>query len=728
MKLPQVRLFPVLVAFALILPMRSLAQQVFVYSWGLATPNADRNLWNWNAGTKTATLLGDLPVGTSIRVLESGLTLDGGGHTLSGTDYQHGIGISVSLVGDAKGIQNVTVKNFVIKDLYKGIQFSGCLNSSITQNTFTNTWQAIALFNSDGNTIQENSGSGNSSREIFLHISSGNLIANNTLTTPKSQIYLQEASSNNIIRGNTLSGGGVPGSIGIEIGYASIPNKTPCINNSFYDNNIVGNAYGVYIWQPNTGNEFYHNNFDGNGNPLATYPAGNVFYLDPPIGGNYYSNHSNVDVNKNDFADSPYRNDNYPWVEKSGWLDRTPTANAGPDRTIGPGGTIQLDGNASSDPEGQPLTYSWSVAAKPAGSTAELTNATSVNPTFHPDKGGQYTIRLTVSDGRHTSAPAEVRITVTNTRPTAIITYQQQTEDIVSVPIQLDGAGSSDLDGQALTYKWTFVSKPAGSAAQFSDASIVSPSFVPDLPGDYTVQLVVNDGFDDSVPAYVTISIHSRAQAVETLTETTQTLIADAGLSSGEATSLLSKLDGALGKLNEVAQLGSSAPGNTSSNLYTTAQNKLDAFVNQLDALVNSGRISEASADALRTQVQAIINTFPGSSDNPGNGPKPKGTDASFQAEGPAGEIESHDFGLMQNAPNPFNPSTTIEYTVPELSSVSLKVYDLSGHEVANLVDREQQPGRYQFRFDGSHLPSGVYIYRLQAGKLTISKKLVLVK
>jgi len=85
-------------------------------------------------------------------------------------------------------------------------------------------------------------------------------------------------------------------------------------------------------------------------------------------------------------------------------------------------------------------------------------------------------------------------------------------------------------------------------------------------------------------------------------------------------------------------------------------------------------------------------------------------------------------FALAQNYPNPFNPTTKINFEVPSRSFVSLKVFDLNGKEVANLVSQVQAPGYYQYDFDGSNLPSGTYFYKLQTADFTSTKKLVLVK
>ncbi|HTX19009.1 MAG TPA: T9SS type A sorting domain-containing protein [Bacteroidota bacterium] len=85
-------------------------------------------------------------------------------------------------------------------------------------------------------------------------------------------------------------------------------------------------------------------------------------------------------------------------------------------------------------------------------------------------------------------------------------------------------------------------------------------------------------------------------------------------------------------------------------------------------------------------------------------------------------------FELSQNYPNPFNPTTKIDYSVPVSGSVSLKVYNILGQEVATLFEGVQRPGTYTAEFDGARLASGVYFYRLQAGATTLTKKLVLMK
>lgn len=90
-------------------------------------------------------------------------------------------------------------------------------------------------------------------------------------------------------------------------------------------------------------------------------------------------------------------------------------------------------------------------------------------------------------------------------------------------------------------------------------------------------------------------------------------------------------------------------------------------------------------------------------------------------------------FKLLQNYPNPFNPITKIKFEIPDQvrnyrSLVTLKVYDVLGNEVAILVNEEKQPGTYEVEFEGTGLPSGIYLYQLKAGNYAATKKMVLIK
>lgn len=86
------------------------------------------------------------------------------------------------------------------------------------------------------------------------------------------------------------------------------------------------------------------------------------------------------------------------------------------------------------------------------------------------------------------------------------------------------------------------------------------------------------------------------------------------------------------------------------------------------------------------------------------------------------------DFKLFQNYPNPFNPVTTIRYQLPAAVHVSLKIYDMLGKEVAELVNENKSAGSYLIKFDGSKLSSGIYAYQLTAGNKILTNKLILMK
>jgi len=92
-------------------------------------------------------------------------------------------------------------------------------------------------------------------------------------------------------------------------------------------------------------------------------------------------------------------------------------ANAGPDQTVNIGALVHLTGSGSTDPNGFPLTYSWSLTTRPSGSTAVLSSATAVNPTFVADVAGTYVARLIVNNGFSSSAPDTVTVTAGGTTP-----------------------------------------------------------------------------------------------------------------------------------------------------------------------------------------------------------------------------------------------------------------------------------------------------------------------
>jgi len=186
-----------------------------------------------------------------------------------------------------------------------------------------------------------------------------------------------------------------------------------------------------------------------------------------------------------------------------------PLANAGPDQTASVGATVALNGSASSDVDGNPLTFAWSITASPTGSTAVLLNPTAAMPSFVADRAGQYIVQLIVNDGTVNSAPDTVVISTGNSPPTANAGPDQTVA--VGRPVSLNGSGSTDVDGNTLTFAWSFVSRPAGSTATLSNPAAVMPTFTADVPGNFVLQLIVNDGTVNSAPDTVQITTTNTA-------------------------------------------------------------------------------------------------------------------------------------------------------------------------------------------------------------------------
>lgn len=187
-----------------------------------------------------------------------------------------------------------------------------------------------------------------------------------------------------------------------------------------------------------------------------------------------------------------------------GQANRPPVANAGADQSVYVQQIVTLDGSASSDPDGDALTYQWTLLQRPAGSTATLATPTSVHPALTPDREGEYLVQLIVRDGNLASAPDTVTISTRNSAPVANAGPDQTVA--LGLPVQLDGSASSDVDGDALTYAWQLVQRPAGSFATLERPDEVAPAFTPDLAGQYVIELVVDDGTVSSPPDTVVIS------------------------------------------------------------------------------------------------------------------------------------------------------------------------------------------------------------------------------
>lgn len=165
--------------------------------------------------------------------------------------------------------------------------------------------------------------------------------------------------------------------------------------------------------------------------------------------------------------------------------NNAPVADAGFDLELADPGMVTLDGSRSSDPDGDTLTYSWTQVF---GETVTLTGADTATPSFQANSGS-YGFVLTVTDGRGGSDSAQVTIRVLNKAPIANAGVDQTVVGFVNVA--LDGSGSVDPEGGALTYQWVQIDGP--TTVSLSGADSANPTFTPTERGTYTFKLTVSD-------------------------------------------------------------------------------------------------------------------------------------------------------------------------------------------------------------------------------------------
>jgi beta-lactam-binding protein with PASTA domain len=186
--------------------------------------------------------------------------------------------------------------------------------------------------------------------------------------------------------------------------------------------------------------------------------------------------------------------------------DSAPNADAGSDQSVVTGSQVFLDGSGSFDPDLTPITWTWRLAAVPPESSAVLLYPNTVNPTFVADKVGTYVAELTVFDGLLFSLPDNVSIVAAtpNAPPVANAGPDQTVSRNASTWVT--GAGSYDPDNDPLSFQWSFVSIPEGSASVLDNATWPSATFVADREGGYVVRLVVDDGQATSAPDTVVVT------------------------------------------------------------------------------------------------------------------------------------------------------------------------------------------------------------------------------
>lgn len=177
----------------------------------------------------------------------------------------------------------------------------------------------------------------------------------------------------------------------------------------------------------------------------------------------------------------------------------------------------------------EPLSYHWTLTGLPAGSTARLNDETLSSPSFVVDRPGTYVATLMVTDGAgHSSAPVSTTIVANScgtNAPTVSAISAAPPAPAIGQPVLLD-VTASDADNASpcnlsdgITYHWALTSLPAGSFATLNDASLSSPSFVPDIAGTYQATVMVTDSAGHtSAPATTSITANSCGTNAPTVT------------------------------------------------------------------------------------------------------------------------------------------------------------------------------------------------------------------
>jgi hypothetical protein len=163
------------------------------------------------------------------------------------------------------------------------------------------------------------------------------------------------------------------------------------------------------------------------------------------------------------------------------------------------GSRVVLDGSSSSDANNDPLTFKWTLASKPVGSSASLTTTSGPTPSFIADIAGVYVASLVVNDGKSDSGSVAVSVIASSGNLAPIADAGVPQNVTVGTRVTLDGTASADPNNDFITYKWLLTSKPSDSTASLSSLTVAKPTFTADVAGVYVVALQVNDGKLDSL-------------------------------------------------------------------------------------------------------------------------------------------------------------------------------------------------------------------------------------
>jgi parallel beta-helix repeat protein len=350
---------------------------------------SDPTVGTWDPVTRTATLTQDIM--DAIQIDSDNIILDGNGHKITGSNTGYGV---------FSGRKGVTIMNLRVERFWRGIGLLSSNNNRLkVNNVSSNSNYGIFLSESSSNILEGNVVTNNHDGIVFIMSSKNNVTGNTLNLNNYYGLLLYMSSNNNKVAGNTVS----RSSFGILLWWY-------CLNNSVVDNTVSNNSHGVPFWwycdnnevegnivssnpwggitlygycnnnnltnnavsnsgpgisltSSSNNNKIYNNNFiDNPTQALVESSSGNIFNLDKPIGGNYWSDWTTPDNDGDGFVDNPYvfagAQDNLPWAKPNGWLVTTSAITLTSSPATGEG-FIKVDGVVVTTP----AKFTWTIAS-----------------------------------------------------------------------------------------------------------------------------------------------------------------------------------------------------------------------------------------------------------------------------------------------------------------------------------------------------------------------------
>ncbi|XOV93646.1 MAG: Ig-like domain-containing protein [Bacteroidota bacterium] len=263
----------------------------------------------------------------------------------------------------------------------------------------------------------------------------------------------------------------------------------------------------------------------------------------------------------------------------------------------------------------------------------------------------------------------------------------------VGEQVTLDGSGSSDPDNDMINYDCTIIAAPMGSTAIITGTGPY-PGIIPDVAGEYIIQLVVDDGFVFSDPDEVIVTVLSPDEAVEELSNTIDELINSGTISSFQGVILSGPLDVALRFIDR----GQS----------NVAINRLNSFKFRVSLFVFLGLMDESDAESLIDGADAIIDSLNSGSGTSARTLSDSDIDQHIPEKIPENQVTVY--------PNPFHKEINVEFFSLSDATVHLELYDINGKRVKDLSTKVVSEFRfYRWEFKPEmDIPSGLYLLTIR--------------